>query len=386
MRAVLLSLILLILGMSAPLAQGVVAPEILAQIRDDDSNPLPRGLTPAERAIYRIPDLSRMPAAPPPVPVRATAEYEFNDGLLVRWGTFNALLTEMIVAATTLDPTARMFVVVSGASQQSSATTTLQNAGANMSRVVFIQAPTNSVWMRDYGPRYVDQAGARAIVDHVYNRPRPQDDAIPGVIAQLWNEPKYDIPLTHGGGNFHLFGTRDAYMTELILNENPSLTQQQVLDYYQAYQGLNVTILPAFPTSFDSTQHIDMWMLPVDDDEVIISQYSAAAGTPATIANNAATLMQGRGYTVYRTPGWQSGSTHFTYANAVVLNNLVMVCRFNSVTTENETARAVFASAFQDKQIVQVDCSSIITSAGAIHCIVMHVPALIDTLFRNDFE
>jgi agmatine/peptidylarginine deiminase len=96
--------------------------------------------------------------------------------------------------------------------------------------------------------------------------------------------------------------------------------------------------------------------------------------------------MEGRGYTVYRTPGWQSGGTHFTYANAVVVNNIVMACRFNSVTTENETARAVFASAFQDKQIVQVDCSSIITSAGAIHCIVMHVPALLEVLFRNEFE
>ncbi len=96
--------------------------------------------------------------------------------------------------------------------------------------------------------------------------------------------------------------------------------------------------------------------------------------------------MEGRGYTVYRTPGWQSAGTHFTYANAVVINNLVMVCRFNSVTTENETARAVFASAFQDKQIVQVDCSSIITSAGAIHCIVMHVPVQAAIPFHNQFE
>jgi agmatine/peptidylarginine deiminase len=365
----------------------VVDPAILATIVDDEANPLPRGLTPEERARWRWPPKALLERSPPPGPVRAQAEYEENDGLLIRWGTQNALLTEMTVAVTTLTPDARMYIVVSGASQQASATTTLTNAGANMARVSFITAATDSVWIRDYGPRFVDHAGRRAIVDHTYNRPRPNDNAFPSVLANLWGEERFVIPLTHGGGNFHLFATRRAYMTRLIVNENPDLSEQEIRDLYQAYQGLDVTLTEPFPASFDSTQHIDMWMLPVDDDEVIVGSYASSVGTPATIADAFAAARAAEGMTVRRTPGFRSNNTHYTYTNSVVINNLVLLCRFNGFDTQNAQARAVFEQAFEDKTIVQVDCSSIISLSGAIHCIVMHVPRMIEGLiFRNGFE
>jgi agmatine deiminase len=365
----------------------VVAAEILAAIRDDDAYTLPRSMTPAERRLWRLPDLMRVPNAAPAPPVRAQAEYEESDGLLIRWGSQNALLAEMTVAVTTRTANAKVYIVVSGAAQQGTATTTLTGAGADLSQVEFITAATNSVWMRDYGPRYVDHHGARAIIDHVYNRPRPQDDAFPAALSTLWSEAKYDLPLVHGGGNFHLFANRRAYMTRLIANENPGLSDQQIIDYYQAYQGLDLTLVPPFPTSFDSTQHIDMWVLPVDDDEVIVSSYPAAAGTPSTIADDFAAARSGEGYTVYRTPGWQAGGDHYTYANAVVINELVMVCRFDGYTSENAQALATFQTAFQSHTVVQVDCSDIIGLAGAIHCIVMHVPRMQTlVLFRDEFE
>jgi agmatine/peptidylarginine deiminase len=374
-------------GSRAAAERRVVDPAFLATIVDDEANPLPRGLTPDERARWSPSAPALLERTPPPGPVRAQAEYEENDGLLIRWGTQNALLTEMTVAVTTLTPDARMYIVVSGASQQASATTTLQGAGANLSRVSFITAPTDSIWIRDYGPRFVDHGGQRAIVDHTYNRPRPNDNAFPSVLANLWNEQRFLMPLNHGGGNFHLFATRRAFMTELIVNENPGLTAAQIRDLYQAYQGLDVGLTAAFPASFDSTQHIDMWTLPVDDDEIIVGSYPSTVGTPATIADAFAAARAADGMTVWRTPGFRSGSTHYTYTNSVIVNNIVMICRFNGFDVQNAQARAVFEQAFEDKTIVQVDCSSIISLAGAIHCIVMHVPRMIEgLLFRNGFE
>lgn len=363
-----------------------VPPELLAAIVDDDPNPLPRSLAPHEVGVpLPAPDLSRVPDPPAGV-VDTPAEYERNQGLLIRWGSFNSVLTAMTVGITTGDPEAVVYVLVTGSSQQASATSTLQSAGADLSQVAFITYTTNTVWIRDYGPRFIRENDGRAIVDHIYNRPRPLDDAFPDFLAALWGEPQYDLPLQHGGGNFHLFADGEAFMTELVLAENPGLTAQQVMDLYAAYQNLDLTITDALPSWFDSTQHIDMWMMPVGDREVIIGQY-AAGSEPHTITEAMVTELVSRGYTVHRTPGWSSGGTHYTYTNAVVFNDLVFVPEFTGYATSNAQALAVYQAAFPGHQVIPVNCSEIIVYAGAMHCVVMHVPEVGPVaLFADDFE
>jgi agmatine deiminase len=365
----------------------IVPPEVLALIQDDEPFPLPRNLSAEERQVWRLPDPQFLPRAAPGGKVRAQAEYEDNSGIIVRWGSMNALLTQMAVAITTGDPEAYVYIVVTGTSQQNSAAATLSGAGAVMSRIKFITQACSgggcSVWMRDYGPRFIDDNGRRAAVDHVYNRPRPGDDVFPTTWASYSGESKYDIPLTHGGGNFHLFRNRDAFMTRLIVNENPGVSEQQIKDYYRDYQGLNLTLTDPFPQNYDSTQHIDMWMLPLADNKVLISQHAQSDGVPYTVTEATATMMAGRGYSVVRTPAWNSGGTHFTYANAVLLNKVALVCQFSGFTTQNAAAISAFTTALPERSIVPVDCSDIIDLSGAVHCIVMHVP---DLVFRDGNE
>lgn len=334
---------------------------------------------------------------PPPVRgaaptgrVRTFAEYEPNQGIFIRWGSFSSVHAEMVVPLTTADPPSMVWIAVTGSSQETTARNALQAAGANLGLVRFIQQPcTNngncSVWMRDYGPRFIDNDGRRAIVDHLYNRPtRTADDAFPGLVAAAWQEPLFDIGLEHGGGNYHSFDNQDALMTRLIVNENPGLSAQQVADRYAAFQGVDLTITDPFPTAIDSTQHIDMWLLPVADDTVIIGDYPASTGgsaIPKQVTDATAADLAGRGYSVYRTPGWRAGSAHYTYTNSVIVNQVALICRFGgSYASQDAAALAVFQQALPDHDIVQVNCAGIITSAGAIHCIVMHVP---DLLFRE---
>ncbi len=350
----------------------------------DDAAPLPAGLAPHEVGVA-LP-AADAPFAPPTGAISTPAEYARNEGLLLRWTSgFENELSDIAVAITTLDPSAIVTIVVSGSSQQNTATSTLTSAGADLSQVQFLVASSNSVWMRDYGPRFILEDKQLAIVDHVYNRPRPQDDAIPGAVATAWSIAKYDLPLTHGGGNFHLFQDGEAFMTDLILDENPSLSEAQVQAYYQQYQNLDVTIFPGFPQSFDSTQHIDMWMLPVRDRVAIIGEYPVSAAVPHQITEDAVADLEARGYTVFRTPGWNSGGTHFTYTNAVIFNEVVLVPQYNGRPTENAQAIATYHQAFPGRQIVGIDGTDIVGLAGVFHCIVMHVPDPA-WIFEDDFE
>jgi agmatine/peptidylarginine deiminase len=385
-RPLLLLVAILLVVVPLGAEEMVIVPrEILESIIDDNPGPpLPRYALPGELLAPPL-ELPDAVLTPPAGTVDCPPEYAPNEGLLIRWGDFNSVLTAMTVPITTGDPDGIVYILVSGASQQSSATATLTNAGADMSQVEFITVATNSVWIRDYGPRFISEDGHRAVIDHTYNRPRPLDNQIPDFIAALWGEPSYDIGLTHGGGNFHLFGDDEAFMTELIVNENPSLTPAEIEQRYLDYQGLDLTITDPLPSWFDSTQHIDMWMLPVSDREVIIGQYDPGSAA-YTVTETWVTELLSRGYTVHRTPGWSSSGTHYTYTNAVVFNDIVFVPEFSGYPTENAQAVAVFQAAFPGKTIVPVDCTSIITLAGAIHCIVMHVPDVDPPFFADGFE
>jgi len=372
--------ILIVLFVTCFVMQAAAVPlssEMHAQIAEKYPDGLPKYTTDEEK-LLPLPTVSRedyLLRSPPTGEVHCSAEYESMEGLLIAWESYTSTLTSMIVPMTTHANPATAFVVVDNSSEQSSVYGSLSGSGADMDHVEFIVRSTDTVWIRDYGPRFIFEDGNRAIIDHTYNRPRPNDNLLNDYISTLWGEPQYDIPLTHGGGNFHLLSNGDAFMSDLILTENPGLSEQDVKDLYAEYQNLDLTIYPGFPTSFDSTQHIDMWMLPVGDDKVIIGQYSVGAGQPYTITEDAVTDLEARGYTVYRTPGWNSGGTHYTYTNAVIVNDLVFVPTFSGYSSENAEAQAVFADAMPGQTIIPVDCSTIIHAAGAMHCIVMHVPA-----------
>jgi len=362
----------------------IVPPHVLDAIVDEDPNPLPRYATPEELALPPL-ELPEGLLVPPTGTVDTPPEYAHNEGLLIRWGSYNDVLTAMTVPITTGDPDGIVYILVGSASLQASATATLTGAGADMSQVEFIIVGTNTVWIRDYGPRFISEDGQRAVIDHTYNRPRPLDDQIPDFIAALWGEASYDIGLEHGGGNFHLFGDDEAFMSELILDENPGLSAAEIEQRFLDYEGLDLTITDALPSGFDSTQHIDMWMLAVADREVIIGEYSPGSAA-YTVTEAWVTELVNRGYTVHRTPGWSSGGTHYTYTNAVIFNDIVFVPEFSGYATENAQAVAVFQTAFPGRTIIPVDCSSIIHAAGAIHCVVMHVPEVGPPLFADDFD
>lgn len=335
-------------------------------------------------------------ATPPPTgPIHCTAEYEPVDGIIVAWdGTaswlnISAAMGARVTAAN--GGNANFYVALDTAGEQASAEATLIAAGVNMSRVRFHVRATDSIWLRDYGPRYVYQGDCRAIVDHTYNRPRPADDAYSISFASARGHAFYENPLVHGGGNYHLDANNRSYATRLINNENPGMTEPQIISTWLNYQNVNTTLFTPFPTSVDATQHLDMWMQVLADDRVIISDWPYNVGSVQdTICDQAAVTMAGLGYQVWRVPARSLSGTHYTFTNTVMCNGIVLVPSYSNTgmtsapaipgpgtVNLNTEALNAFAAALAGtgKTPEQINCENIITAAGAIHCIVMHMPA-----------
>jgi len=344
---------------------------------------LPKSATAAElEAMRAVPQsLMRKTTPPPTGPIWTPAEYDATAAILLSYNTssssIRAIMHQMAAHITTTG-NADVIVMAQNAGEAATILSNMTAAGANPARVKTLIYQTNSIWIRDYGPRYIYEGGCRAIIDHTYNRPRPLDDAQPAAFAQYRNHARYEIPLVHGGGNYHLHADGDAHATLLIQNENVSLTQQEIHDLWQAYQNVDTRLHQPFPTFIDSTQHIDMWMIALADKKTLISDWPNNPGsTQDQICDNASTTLQGLGYEVHRVPAFSVGGTHYTYTNAVICNDLVLVPSYTNgtVSPSNAAALAAWQAALPGKTIEAVDCQAIVTLAGVMHCIAMHLPA-----------
>ena len=340
---------------------------------------IPKYLTETESRWMRAnPPVRGLPTTDPPVgPVQCASEYEPMDGILFAWEGFTGTIAQMAAAITTTGD-ANVYVACDSNNEANSARNSMISAGADPNRIVTIVRPTDTVWIRDYGPRMIRVGGCRAVVDHNYNRPRPNDDDFNVSFADVLDFDYYRLPLSHGGGNWHANGVGVAAATQLINNENPGYSEAQIRQIWRDYQNVETELHAPFPTSVDSTQHIDMWMQITGDRSVVIADYPLAPGsTHDSVADAQAQAMQDAGYTVTRVENiGNPNATHYTFTNVVMCNSIVLVPEYDNIPASySANALAAWRAHLPDHQIIPIDCDAIVTASGVMHCIVMHVPA-----------
>jgi agmatine/peptidylarginine deiminase len=393
-------ILLVALGLLALVAvpvQSQTAPssgQMISAQGDDWDGPLPRwreGGSPPDDPNqslhpYAV-DLTAAPGwadAPTSGYMASPPEYAPCDGVIFRWGGGWTSVVNQCVMELTADPAfdETAWVVVTSAAQQTSAEAAFLSVGADLSKVEFVIEPSDSIWLRDYGPHFVWQSGAMAIADSHYYPTRPKDNFLPTLLADdAFKVPPYAMPLYYSGGNFQPGPDRSGFVTSLVNQDNPSLASGDIEALYQGFQGIDTLhIMPKLPGSVDGTGHIDMWLYLVDEDTVIISEFKPGSNATAiTITENAVLYMEALGFEVFRVPAWNAGSTHYTYTNAYRVNDRIFVPIYGpgDPNYADEDADAVLAwrqAAGGAVEIVTINCYSIIPAAGAIHCIVMQVP------------
>ena len=352
-----------------------------------------RNATPAPPAGHALTprriDVPAPDSAPASCRITAPPEYSPTAGVLFRYqtGQWDDVVTALVAALTGSPSHDELaYVVVASTSQRNAAQSAFSAAGADLSKVRFIIMPSDSVWIRDYGPHFVWQGGADATVDSHYYPDRPLDNFIPTLLADdYFVHPSYDIPLYYSGGNFQPSANRHGFVTELIYADNPGLSESAIAALYGKFQGVDTLhVLPQLPPSVDGTGHIDMWLYLVDEDTVIISEFLPGSNQEAIdITNNAVPYMQALGYEVIRTPAFNAqhllGPTHFTYTNAFRVNDRIFLTTYGQgnpayVPYDNQAIAAWQQAAGPGVEIVPLDAYTIIWASGAFHCIVMQVP------------
>ncbi|MBN3035207.1 MAG: agmatine deiminase family protein [Bacteroidales bacterium] len=300
-------------------------PEVTGQVDQKDADrqvqSLPHEMTPEEESRRHEIGMDFTVTPPPTGPVRNVAEFDMMQSVLIRYpfGISYSIIAEM-------SEDTRVLTIVANQTQENTVRTNYINNGVNLSHCDFIHAPTESYWTRDYGPWFIfDGNGDPGIVDFPYNRPRPNDDEIPVKVAQYLGIDLSGMDITHTGGNYMTDGMGISSSTELVWDENPSLTHAQIDQMMEDYLGIQTYHVVPDPNN-TYIDHIDCWGKFLDVDKVLIrevppshSQYDEIEATAAYYA--AQTSSYGLPYEVYRvyTPNNEP------YTNSLILNRKVLV-------------------------------------------------------------
>ena len=357
------------------------------------SQNLPRNLTGEEQSRLHEIGINRTITDPPDSIVYTPAEFDSVTGVIFAWEAYPTLLTNLIKEVAE-DDTA--WVVVDNTSEQNSVSNTLSNANVNMDRVVFQVIETNSVWVRDYGPWWIiEPENSLAIIDLVYNRPRPLDDTYPESAAGYFGINYYGLGLIEAGGNMLLDGQGAVIVSNVIFDGSqgfdPNLTQDQLEQYFLDYFGVHKVIVTPHLIN-DGTGHIDMFVKLINDSTIIVGEYeNQSAGYPGNydICNQVASQLAnetngaGRPFNIVRMPmpSYNNGIT-YTYINSLIVNNKVLVPIYGLSTefANDDSVLALYETIMPGVEAVGFDCNQIIPANGAIHCIAMKVPALPETI------
>ncbi|HBB48656.1 MAG TPA: hypothetical protein DCZ44_03355 [Flavobacteriaceae bacterium] len=358
-------------------------------------NPLPKGLTQSEKiSLGSISFTQNRVTDPPTEPVRAMAEWEEVEYLVITWeSNFQNILRQIVAAAV------NECKVIITTQNQSSVSNYLSSAGIDLSQVIFMNENWDSIWIRDYAGNtvYSNDVGERAITDWIYNRPRPNDDVMPSAHASLLDLPIYITntgtnDLVNTGGNFMSDGLGTAFASDLILDENAAgnpygvsaKTEAEIDGIMNAYMGIDRYIkMPTLP--YDVIHHIDMHMKLLDEETLLVSQYPPGVADGPQIEANISEVVAnypsvfGTPYKVEWIPAPPSSSGQYpdtggyyrTFTNAVFINKTVLVPTYRPEVDGPALER--WQELLPGYNIVGIDVDNseenLISLLGAIHCI-----------------
>jgi agmatine deiminase len=318
-----------------------------------------------------VPEVERTTDAPPTGTLRLPAEYEPQRAVVVTYTTYEDMVDTIAVNAAAAG--AEVWVIGGPSSL----------TGVPANRYKQVPLAYDSVWVRDYGPVGIDVAtNTVSIVDTVYRHHayRRADDAIPCGLASTFSMRCYRNELILDGGNLMSDGKGNLFVTKRLYEWNSSLTQDrvdQILKSYFGAQKIHVFDYAARSGQpADGTGHIDMFakiigeckvLVASTDDEPFVAPLDKAAAYFEKLE-----CKPGKTYDVYRIPAWVQGGTWYTYTNALVVNDRVLVPGYTGA--DNDVARGIYNQARPDLKVVFVTSDESITAGGSVHCITKEIP------------
>lgn len=323
------------------------------------------------------------------LPWRIPADFERHPALLL--GAAQMLFHHpdtLAEIAAALEGRAEVYGLVSTPAQARALRDLLHAHELPIDAVKPVVVPVQSMWLRDYGPVFVEgDDGAIGIVDARYggSAQNPDDELVPSALADAWEAPVVDSDLWLEGGQILSNGQGLLLVSTALFWRNVAHEQ---IGADEAVERLRATLpfdqaLNVQPLHGEPTGHLDMFLAFLDVDLLVVARIDPAidpinaerldrtarrlAGTPTA----AGPLRVERIDMPAATDGiWRS------YTNCAMVGDVVLVPSYPEAGASfDRAARAFYEQWASEHEIVLIEATTLAARRGALHCVSVPVPA-----------
>lgn len=269
--------------------------------------------------------------------------------------------------------------------------------GVPAERLQLVVAPSDDTWTRDHGPLAVEENGVLRLHDYVFTGwggkfPAARDNTLTRRLmsAGVYACPVSERGLVLEGGALESDGAGTLLTTEACLlnpNRNPGLDRQAVEDWLHEDFGVTQVLWLAHGhlEGDDTDSHVDTLARFCDPatiayvrcDDRSDPHYPALADMETEL--KALRRRDGEPYRLvplpWPRPCFDPEDGHrlpATYANFLIINGAVLVPVYGDAA--DTRALTALAGAFPGRDIIPIDCLSVIRQHGSLHCLTMQLP------------
>ena len=266
--------------------------------------------------------------------------------------------------------------------------------------LLVVGEPSNDTWARDHGfITLVDDQGHARLLDFCFNGwgekfPAELDNAIN---RRLYDEGKVKgeyvdcLDFVLEGGSIESDGKGTVFTTSCCLlapHRNQPMTKEQIEEHLkqELHTERIVWINHGSLTGDDTDGHIDTLVRICPDDTLLYmgcdnpddEQYAELHLMEEELKTFR--TIEGKPYRLLKLPMprpiiFEGERLPATYANFLVINGAVLCPTYAQPDLDAEALRLI-GEAFPEREIVGIDCRSIIKQHGSLHCCTMQYPSV----------
>ena len=266
--------------------------------------------------------------------------------------------------------------------------------------IVGAEIPTNDTWARDHGfISLVDDQGHRRLLDYCFNG---WGEKFPADLDNAINRQLYDQGRLQGeyidcldfvleGGSIESVGKGTVFTTSgclLAPHRNQPMTREQIEERlkHDLHVQRVLWIDHGELIGDDTDGHIDTLVRICPDDTLLYigcddpqeAHYEALRQMEEQLQTFR--TLEGQPYRLLKLPLpraiiFEGERLPATYANFLVINGAVLCPTYNQPDLD-AIAMEQIGKAFPDREIIGIDCLSIIKQHGSLHCCTMQYPRI----------